>query len=47
MVAKKLGIEIAEHEFHCKGQFGRIHKGRPNEQDLMNIANFAKGVIEN
>ncbi|MBQ9745311.1 MAG: flavodoxin [Clostridia bacterium] len=44
--AKNLEIEIAEQEFHCRGQFGYIHKGRPNEQDLINVANFAKGVIE-
>ena len=43
---KNLGIEIAEQEFHCRGQFGRIHKGRPNERDTIALINFAKGVIE-
>ena len=39
------GIEIAEQEFHCRGQFGRIHKGRPNAQDLLNAIEFAKKIL--
>lgn len=45
-VTKDLGIEIAEEEFHCRGQFGRMHKGRPNADDLKNAAEFAKKVAQ-
>ena len=32
--ADKVGIPMDEREFHCKGEFKGIHKGRPNEEDL-------------
>ena len=32
--ADKVGIPMDEREFHCKGEFKGIHKGRPNEDDL-------------
>jgi len=45
-VADTVGIVVAEEEFHCRGQFGKMHKGRPNEDDLNAVAAFAKRVIE-
>lgn len=45
-VAAPLGLEIAEEEFHCRGEFKLFHKGRPNEEDAISAAAFAKGVIE-
>ena len=45
-VADTVGIAVAEEEFHCRGQFGKVHKGRPNEDDLNAVAAFAKRVIE-
>ncbi|MBP5158698.1 MAG: flavodoxin [Lachnospiraceae bacterium] len=41
--ADKVGIAMDEHEFHCRGQFKGLHKGRPNEEDLRAAAEFAKG----
>ena len=41
-VADKAGIAMDENEFHCKGEFKGIHKGRPNENDLKEAAEFAK-----
>ena len=32
--ADKVGIPMAEQEFHCKGEFKGVHKGRPNAEDL-------------
>ena len=32
--ADKVGIPMDEREFHCKGEFKGLHKGRPNEDDL-------------
>lgn len=42
---KKLADAVADEEFHCRGQFGKIHKGRPNADDLNAVSAFAKRVI--
>ena len=42
--ADKAGIPMDEREFHCKGEFKGIHKGRPNDEDLKAAAEFAKGI---
>ena len=43
--ADKVGIPMDEREFHCKGEFKGIHKGRPNAEDLAAAADFAKTII--
>ena len=43
--AEKIGIEVDEHEFHCRGEFKSLHKGRPNEEDLRAAAEFARKMI--
>lgn len=40
--ADKVGIKMDEKEFHCKGEFKGIHKGRPNEDDIKAITEFTK-----
>ncbi len=44
--ADKAGIPMDEREFHCRGEFKGMHKGRPNEEDLAAAAAFAKTVAE-
>ena len=44
--ADKVGIPMDEREFHCKGEFKGIHKGKPDEEDLKNAADFARMIIE-
>ncbi len=44
--ADKIGIPMEEKEFHCKGEFKGIHKGRPNDDDVKAAAEFAKGFIK-
>lgn len=44
-VADTVGVAIANEEFHCRGQFGKIHKNRPNAADLEEISAFAKNII--
>lgn len=44
-VAEPLGIVVADEEFHCRGSFGPMHKGRPNVKDLEEISAFAKRII--
>ncbi len=41
-VADKAGIAMDEKEFHCKGEFKGIHKGKPDADDLAAAAQFAK-----
>lgn len=43
-VAESLGVAVAEEEFHCRGQFGMIHKDRPNAADLEEMAAFARKI---
>lgn len=43
--ADKIGIPMDEREFHCKGEFKGIHKGRPNQDDLTAAAAFARKIV--
>lgn len=43
--ADKVGIPMDEREFHCKGEFKSLHKGRPNEEDLKAVADFARKIV--
>ena len=42
--ADKIGIPMEKREFHCKGEFKGLHKGRPNSEDLAAAAAFAKSI---
>ena len=44
-VADKVGIPMDEREFHCKGKFKGLHKGKPDESDLVAAAAFAKKIV--
>ncbi len=44
--ADKAGIRMDEREFHCKGEFKNIHKGRPDEADLKAAAEFAGRIMK-
>ncbi len=44
--ADRVGIPMMEKEFHCKGEFKGLHKGRPNEADLKAAAEFARSIME-
>ncbi|MBP5384238.1 MAG: flavodoxin [Lachnospiraceae bacterium] len=41
-VADQVGIAMDEKEFHCRGEFKGIHKGRPNADDIGAAVAFAK-----
>ena len=43
--ADKVGIPMEKREFHCKGEFKGLHKGRPNSEDLAAAAAFAKSIV--
>ena len=40
--ADKVGIPMEAREFHCRGEFKGVHKGRPNAEDLKAVADFAR-----
>ena len=39
------GLKMSENEFHCRGAFKLVHRGRPNDEDLKNVKEFAKRII--
>ncbi len=43
--AEKAGIGMDEREFHCRGEFKGIHKGKPDESDLKAAAEFARKIV--
>ncbi len=43
--ADKVGIPMLDKEFHCRGEFKGLHKGRPNADDLAAAAAFAKSLV--
>ncbi|MBQ2895432.1 MAG: flavodoxin, partial [Oscillospiraceae bacterium] len=45
-VAEGFGIPVADEEFHCRGQFGKMHRGRPNDDDLEALSAFVQKIIE-
>lgn len=44
--ADKVGIPMDDREFHCKGEFKGVHKGKPDETDMKAAAEFARKIIE-
>ncbi|MCR4934906.1 MAG: flavodoxin [Oscillospiraceae bacterium] len=44
--ADKVGVPMDQREFHCRGEFKGIHKGRPNAEDLAAAAAFARSFLE-
>ena len=43
--ADQAGIPMDEREFHCRGEFKGLHKGRPDESDLKAAAEFARKIM--
>jgi flavodoxin len=39
------GILLDDREFHCRGEFKFMHKGRPNAQDIKNAGEFARNIV--
>ena len=44
-IAETIGIAVAYEEFHCRGEFAKFHKGRPNETDIAEVYEFAKCIV--
>ena len=43
--ADKAGVPMHSEEFHCRGEFKGIHKGRPDENDLKAASDFARSFL--
>lgn len=37
-------VKIADEEFHCRGAFAVMHKGRPDANDIKAAQDFAKKI---
>lgn len=40
------GIKVAKEEFHCRGEFMKLHSGRPDGDDLTKAKQFARKFIK-
>ena len=45
-LAKEMEIPIADQEYHCRGSFLLLNRGRPNESDLLRASSFAKLAVQ-
>ena len=43
--ADKIGVPMETREFHCRGEFKGVHKGKPDADDLKAAADFAKSFL--
>ncbi|AEV27993.1 flavodoxin [Sphaerochaeta pleomorpha str. Grapes] len=46
-IAKQKGLSVSDKEFHCRGQAGKLHANRPNEEDLHAVSLFANSFVQN
>ncbi|MHC6179656.1 flavodoxin family protein [Clostridium sp. JNZ X4-2] len=44
-LAGKRGITVSNKEYHCRGSFGPIHRGKPDADDLKKASQFAKSFL--
>ncbi|MCD8261196.1 MAG: hypothetical protein LUD15_06675 [Bacteroides sp.] len=42
---EKQNITVDKREFHCRGQFKVLHRGRPNQSDLELLRKFVEEII--
>lgn len=45
-IADSVGVAVADEEFHCRGAFGPMHKGRPNAEDCEKVYSFAENIVK-
>jgi len=45
-LVEKKGLAMSTHEFHCRGQFTLLHRGRPNAQDIKDVTEFTKSYLD-
>ncbi len=40
------GIPVEEDNYYCRGQFTLLHRGRPNDKDLLEAEEFTKRILK-
>ena len=45
-IAVETGIPIDEREFHCRGSFTAMHKGKLDQSDIENVKIFVKKITK-
>ncbi len=45
-IADENGINLSAREYHCKGSFLLLNKGRPNQGDITRAVAFAKLALQ-
>ena len=43
---KNKDVFVYDNEFHCRGEFSKFHKARPNAEDLKLSKQFAREIIK-
>ena len=46
-LANSKGLTVSDKEYHCKGSFGILHKGKPDSKNIREIKAFAKDIALN
>ncbi|MBQ8928387.1 MAG: flavodoxin [Oscillospiraceae bacterium] len=44
-LCEQAGVTVSDAEFHCKGSFQMLHRGRPDSEDLAAVGAFAGKVL--
>ena len=42
---RSLGLTVSDNDFHCKGEFLKFHKGKPDASDIAACAAWAKNTF--
>ena len=43
-LAQARGIPVSPREFHCRGSFALLHRGRPDADDVARVQAFAREI---
>ncbi len=43
-LVEKKGLTMSKEEFHCRGSFKMMHKGKPDDADLVAVIKFAEKI---
>ncbi len=43
-LAADAGLSLSEREFHCKGSFKALHRGKPDGADIAAVKKFAREI---
>lgn len=44
-LCEQSGVAVSDAEFHCRGSFKVMHKGKPDSEDIKAVRAFARKVI--